>query len=276
MTDDFLQQLAAERRAHHLPLQLRAMTERLAHDILALLFPHFTTEARCERTDVAAEVAGIRARLSAALDAPDTAPPQGREAAVAAFLADLPRIRTALLEDAAAIHAWDPASHSVDEVILAYPGFLAIALHRVAHALHVLGVPIVPRLVAEYAHRETGIDIHPGATIGRAFAIDHGTGIVIGETTVIGDRVKLYQGVTLGALSVAKDLAQVKRHPTLENDVVVYASATILGGATVVGAGSVIGGNVWLTRSVAPGSLVTHEGQVARRREAWDGIEYHI
>jgi serine O-acetyltransferase len=142
--------------------------------------------------------------------------------------------------------------------------------------LHRHGVPLVPRLVTEYAHRETGIDIHPGATIGRAFAVDHGTGVVIGETAVLGDRVRLYQGVTLGALAVAKQLARVKRHPTLGDGVVVYANATILGGDTVVGAGSVIGGNVWLTRSVPPGSVVTHTSQVARRAESnglYDGVE---
>jgi serine O-acetyltransferase len=138
-----------------------------------------------------------------------------------------------------------------------------------------LGVALVPRLIAEHAHRETGIDIHPGARIGERFAIDHGTGIVIGETADIGARVKMYQGVTLGALSVQKSLADVKRHPTIEDDVVVYANATILGGRTVVGAGSIVGGNVWLTRSVPGRSVVTHESQIARRPDD-DLIEYHI
>jgi serine O-acetyltransferase len=198
------------------------------------------------------------------------------EALEAAAVAELPSVYDALLEDARATHDGDPAAASVDEVIAAYPGFYATACYRVAHVLHRHGVPLVPRLVTEYAHRETGIDIHPGATIGRAFAVDHGTGVVIGETAVLGDRVRLYQGVTLGALAVAKQLARVKRHPTLEDGVVVYANATILGGDTVVGAGSVVGGNVWLTRSVPPGSVVTHTSQVARRAESnglYDGVE---
>jgi serine O-acetyltransferase len=162
------------------------------------------------------------------------------------------------LEDAEAIFRGDPAAKSVDEVILAYPGFLAIAVYRVAHWFHNRGVPTLPRMISEHAHKLTGIDIHPGATIGRSFVIDHGTGIVIGETTVIHDNVKIYQGVTLGALSVDKSLANTKRHPTIERDVVIYANATILGGDTVVGAGSVVGGNVWLTESVSPGSRVYH------------------
>ncbi len=146
--------------------------------------------------------------------------------------------------------------------MLTYPGFYAIAIYRVAHALHLLGMPLLPRLLTEFAHQRTGVDIHPGATIGRRFVIDHGTGVVIGETTVIGDGVKLYQGVTLGALVVEKSLSDKKRHPTLEDDVVVYANATILGGDTVVGRGSVIAGNAWLTQSVPPQSVVTRRTEV--------------
>jgi len=155
--------------------------------------------------------------------------------------------------------------------ISAYPGFLAIAFHRVAHEFYRLGVPIFPRILAEVAHQRTGVDIHPGATIGEAFCIDHGTGIVIGETTVIGDRVKIYQGVTLGALSVDKALSTSKRHPTIEDDVVIYSNATILGGATVVGHHSVIGGNVWLTSSVPPHSVVYHSSEVRVRNGAAAG-----
>lgn len=170
----------------------------------------------------------------------------------------LPSIREALILDAQAMHDADPAAESLDEVILAYPGFFAMAIHRIAHHFYECGTPFFPRILSELAHRETGIDIHPGATIGPSFAIDHGTGVVIGETTSIGARVRIFQGVTLGALSVEKRLANSRRHPTLEDDVVVYANATILGGTTVIGKGSVIGGNVWLTRSVPPGSIVTH------------------
>jgi serine O-acetyltransferase len=192
------------------------------------------------------------------------------------FLAGLPAIYDALLADARATYDGDPAATSVDEVILAYPGFFAIACHRIAHAIHGLGVPVFPRLLTEYAHRETGVDIHPGATIGAALAIDHATGIVIGETAVLGDRVKLYQGVTLGALSVDKSLADTKRHPTIGNDVVIYANATILGGRTVIGDGSVIGGNVWLTHSVPPKSVVTHTPAVERRKGDEDLLEFNI
>jgi serine O-acetyltransferase len=148
------------------------------------------------------------------------------------------------------------------EVISTYPGFYAIALHRLAHALGQLQVPRVPRLLSEYAHARTGIDIHPAARIGPSFCIDHGTGIVIGETAVIGAHVQVFQGVTLGALSVAKHMANLKRHPTIEDHVVIYAGATILGGSTVVGSHSIIGGNVWLTESVPSHSRVYHRAQI--------------
>jgi serine O-acetyltransferase len=179
-------------------------------------------------------------------------------AVTGAFIEALPRFQTLLLQDAAAICQGDPAASSVDEVIVAYPGFFAIGVYRFAHWLYSRKIPIVPRMISEYAHSRTGIEIHPGAMVGEHFVIDHGTGIVIGETTIIGDNVKIYQGVTLGALSVDKSLANKKRHPTIERDVVIYANATILGGETIIGAGSVIGGNVWLTESVPPGSRIYH------------------
>lgn len=160
--------------------------------------------------------------------------------------------------DIEATLAGDPAAQSAYEIVRTYPGFYAIAFHRIAHAFYELKVPLIPRLIAEYAHSKTGIDIHPGATIDSHFCIDHGTGIVIGETTQIGKNVKLYQGVTLGALSVSKRMAETKRHPTIEDGVVIYAGATILGGRTVIGANSIIGGNVWVTKSVTPKSRVYH------------------
>jgi serine O-acetyltransferase len=182
------------------------------------------------------------------------------------------------LEDASAILAGDPAAESIDEVIAAYPGFLAIAAHRLAHAAEQLEVPIVPRLMAELAHSRSGIDIHPAATIGHSFCIDHGTGIVIGETAVIGDGVKLYQGVTLGALSVSKDKAGTKRHPTINDRVIIYANATVLGGDTTIGADSIIGGNVFLTSSVPQGSLVyqTPDYRVRRQRGGFDDTDFVI
>ncbi len=182
-----------------------------------------------------------------------------------AFWDQLPVIKNALQQDAEAILAGDPAAHSLTEVIRTYPGFFAIAVYRLAHVFYHLDIPLIPRTLTEYAHSRTGVDIHPGATIGARFCIDHGTGIVIGETSVIGDNVKIYQGVTLGALSVKKELAKTKRHPTIEDNVVIYAGSTILGGETVIGHNSIIGGNVWLTKSVAPFSRIYYEGALYQK-----------
>ena len=179
-----------------------------------------------------------------------------------AFFHQLPKIYKALLKDAQAILDFDPAAQSIAEVVTAYPGFYATVVYRLSHQLGKQGVKLLPRLFTEYAHSKTGIDIHPLARIGSSFAIDHGTGIVIGETTVIGNNVKLYQGVTLGALNVAKSLASSKRHPTIEDEVVIYAGATILGGDTIIGSGSIIGGNVWLTSGVPPNSVVYHKSEI--------------
>jgi serine O-acetyltransferase len=178
------------------------------------------------------------------------------------FLGRLPEIRSMLIRDVQAAFDGDPAATNLDEVILAYPGVLAVSVYRIAHAVYDLGVPMMARIMTEWAHSKTGADIHPGATIGEAFFIDHATGVVIGETTDIGDRVKLYQGVTLGALSFPRDASgQIirgkKRHPTVESGSTLYANATVLGGQTVVGADSVIGGSVFLTRSVPPRSRVS-------------------
>jgi len=186
---------------------------------------------------------------------------------IAEFVKALPDFHATLLEDANAIYRGDPAATNCDEVILAYPGFFAISIYRLAHWFYQRKVPIVPRMLTEYAHEKTGIDIHPGATIGSAFVIDHGTGIVIGETSIIADNVKVYQGVTLGALSVEKSFANQKRHPTIERDVIIYANATILGGETTIGRGSIIGGNVWLTKSVPPNSRVYHRSEITVRQD---------
>jgi serine O-acetyltransferase len=178
-----------------------------------------------------------------------------------AFMRKLPRLREWIEEDVRAAYDGDPAAKSFDEVIFSYPSIMAVLVYRCAHELHVQEVPLLPRLMTELAHARTGIDIHPGAVIGRRFFIDHGTGVVIGETCVIGNDVKMYQGATLGALSFPKDacgalVRGTKRHPTLEDGVTVYAGATILGGDTVIGRGSVIGGNVWITQSIPPGTKV--------------------
>lgn len=182
-----------------------------------------------------------------------------------AFFNKTPEVYDTLLLDAEAILQFDPAAESIEEVMIAYPGFFATAVYRFSHLLWRLGVRILPRLFAEHAHSKTGIDIHPAASIGNSFFIDHGTGVVIGETATIGNDVKLYQGVTLGALSVSKDLAKFKRHPTIEDNVVIYSGATILGGDTVIGANSIIGGNVWITSSIAPNSIVYHKSEVTIR-----------
>jgi len=257
--------ITADRCDYRLPARLPDIAERLIHAGLALVFPHFTGEPGCRAEDVADDAAALGRLLDEALALPTLAAAGRRAAAVDLFRA-LPGIRAALLRDATATADGDPAASGVDEVILAYPGFFATAVYRMAHQLHGSGVPVLPRVLGELAHRATGIDIHPGARIGSDFAIDHGTGVVIGETAVIGARVRLYQGVTLGALVVSKAMRARQRHPTVGDDVVVYAGATILGGDTVIGARSRIGGNVWLTRSVPPDSVVATSASIDRRR----------
>ena len=188
--------------------------------------------------------------------------PAWPETVVLNLLRKIPATRALLSKDVLAAFQGDPAANSVEEVIFSYPSIEAITTHRVAHELYREGVPMLPRIMAEHAHATTGIDIHPGARIGESFFIDHGTGVVVGETCVIGNNVKLYQGVTLGALSLARGIPGTpggKRHPTLEDDVTIYAGATILGGETVIGAGSVIGGNAWRVESVPPGSRIAYE-----------------
>jgi serine O-acetyltransferase len=226
---------------------------------------------RGDRSALRSEVPHLARRLLALLGTvtlPDGIFP---ESVVARFLPRLAAIRSLLSKDVEAAYEGDPAAKSYAEIVAAYPAVRAIATFRIAHELHELGVPILPRLMTEHAHDRTGIDIHPGARIGRRFFIDHGTGVVVGETTEIGDDVRLYQGVTLGARSPrhGETLRGKKRHPTIEDDVTIYAGVTILGGETVIGRGSVIGGNVWLTESVPAGSKVIAEAprQMVRRRD---------
>ena len=184
---------------------------------------------------------------------------RGEQAAIS-FCREMPDLRAMLAKDVRAAYDGDPAAMSYDEIIFSYPGLFAITVYRMAHQLYEQGVPLIPRIMTEYSHSKTGIDIHPGAHMGESIFIDHGTGVVVGATTEIGNRVRLYQGVTLGALSISKDEAEMlrnkKRHPTIEDDVIIYAGATILGGDTVIGARSVIGGNVWITESVPPDTTV--------------------
>ncbi len=200
------------------------------------------------------------------------------EEVVESFFMQVPEAFEQLVNDAKAITRFDPAASCVEEIILCYPGFYCISVYRMAHILHNLKVPILPRVMAEYAHEKTGIDIHPGAKIESPFFIDHGTGIVIGETAGIGKNVKLYQGVTLGALTVEKSMAHTKRHPTIEDNVVIYAGSTILGGKTVIGHHTVVGGNTWITESIIPHSVVyrNHRVVVKNSRDFKAPIDFVI
>ncbi len=253
------------------PMQVlpsKAKAHRFVDDIISFLFPI--------RMEMGVSVGGLEVHLQQLrLHLHENLLPLvGRlatplETLVDRFFLELPATYEELAQDAETIEKFDPAAASVEEVIVAYPGFYAIAVHRLAHQVVKLGVPILPRMMSEYAHMQTGIDIHPGATIGSSFFIDHGTGIVIGETTTIGNNVKIYQGVTLGALSVRKDHANMKRHPTIEDNVIIYSGSTILGGKTVIGHDSIIGGNVWLTESVLPFSVVYHKSEVHVRNEKY-------
>lgn len=253
MDEDFLlNRFNDHQRAERLPSP--KLTEEWLGGVLQFLFPEFCpakiTSHRAFRLQYQSNDLKLFNILESLVDHLKTTPIGIRDD----FEASLPEIFAALSEDADAILAGDPAARDRTEVISTYPGFYALAVHRIAHRLCQLGVPLIPRILSEIAHRRTGIEIHPGARIGRRFCIDHGTGIVIGETVEIGDDVKMYQGVTLGALSVAKSMARTKRHPTIRDRVVIYAGATILGGDTVIGEDSIIGGNTWIVKSLPAGS----------------------
>lgn len=279
MLDDLTKAVFRVHQGHPADFPSRQRVHRFADELLELLFPQLAAgEKYLTEAEVGAALAVLAGRLRRLLDSVSVSLPQGIDGTVERFFTALPAIYEQLWLDAAAIEEGDPAAESRDEVVAAYPGFLAIATYRLAHELHRLGVPLLPRIFTEYAHLRTGVDIHPGARIGRSFCIDHGTGVVIGETTVIGEHVKVYQGVSLGALSVSKELAGTKRHPTIGDRVVIYSNATILGGKTEVGHDSVIGGNVWLTESVAPYSVVYHRSEVRIRpkQAEHDAIDFSI
>ena len=234
---------------------LRSEAERLTDTLIDVLFPRFAAD-RASREERLAQAVGLLEHILERISCP-----LRPEEVVLALLANLPELRRQLDTDLIAAYRGDPAAKSVDEIILCYPAFTAISTYRLAHILYREGVPLLPRMMTEYAHRLTGIDIHPGAVIGDSFFIDHGTGVVIGETTTIGTNVKLYQHVTLGAKSfaVGEDGALVKgikRHPDIGDHVVIYSGATILGGGTQIGNDCIIGGSVWLTQSVPAGKMV--------------------
>jgi len=253
------------------PIPSRASIIKIIQQVRRILFPGYFTETRLDPVNLeyhlGQEITDLFGTLSDQIiqsiqhdcfryDQPCIkCQESGRRTAIQ-FIQALSEIRTALATDIRAAFEGDPATKSYDEIIFSYPGLLAISVYRMAHTLYHLNVPLIPRIMSEWAHSRTGIDIHPNAHIGESFFIDHGTGVVVGETTEIGNRVRLYQGVTLGALSLPRDAGELlrnkKRHPTIEDDVIIYANATILGGETVIGARSVIGGNTWITESVPP------------------------
>ena len=257
-----------QEKEHACPPPDRRQVIRVVKNLQALLFPMSFRREDPEMPDeklLEKTLKLLKSELAAALRfrAEEQDPEAAAGAMCETFAGKLPRIRELLLKDVEALYEGDPAAVSREEVMICYPGFYAISIYRLAHELYLLDAPLIPRIMTEFAHEKTGIDIHPGATVGEYFFIDHGTGIVVGETTTIGDHVKLYQGVTLGARSFELDengnpVKKIKRHPDIGNHVVIYANATILGGDTVIGDRCVIGGNTWLTRSVAAGSVVTY------------------
>jgi len=264
--DQFFQQLDAQAVSFAAQIPPKAEAQRVADALFHFLFPILNESPKPAKV----QYANLRHDLIKLLYPVMAERSESAGSIVDSFFEQLPQVHERLLEDAEAILQFDPAATCLEEVIATYPGFQAIAIYRIANLLHRLGAPLLPRVFSEYAHGATGIDIHPAASIGRAFFIDHGTGVVIGATTVIGDNVKIYQGVTLGALQVDKSLAHTKRHPTIEDNCVVYANSTILGGQTVVGHDSVIGGNSWLTQSVPPFSVVLHQSQVKVRTKPFE------
>lgn len=233
--------------------------------LLKVLFPEHADKRYSTKRELEQDFLQLKLELFTILNSLGEDLPEKPSLLEEAFMDRLPDVHKMLLRDAKAILVGDPAAVSQTEVIRTYPGFQAIAVFRLAHEFYRLGVPLIPRILSEHVHSQTGIDIHPGAKIGSNFCIDHGTGVVIGETVEIGDNVKIYQGVTLGALSVKKNMAKTKRHPTIEDNVIIYSGATILGGDTIIGHDSIIGGNVWLTESVAPFSRVYYEGSVRQK-----------
>jgi len=250
------------RKKHKVIKPIKVEAQKFINELMQLLFPHFNEDTYYSPEEIEGKILLLKRNLRSLLISLNNKSMDNINTISDDFFRNVFEISKELWKDAHAICEGDPAAHNVDEVILAYPGFRAIAIYRFANQLYKLNVPILPRILTEYAHQETGVDIHPGAAIGHSFFIDHATGIVIGETTVIGNNVKIYQGVTLGALSVDKKLAKTKRHPTIKDNVIIYAQAVILGGDTIIGKNSIIGGNVWLTESVPEDSVVYHKSEI--------------
>lgn len=249
-----IQEILSQKKLPHLQLRIKEKSEAFTKSLFYTLFD--------ENTPVRENMEKLAFDFEELSDLVCWEPKKPCREIWSSYCKMLPAILKKLHKDAVAISENDPAANSVEEVYLSYPGFLAIVVYRLSHELYKFGLPLVPRLMTEYAHRITGTDINPGAEIGESFFIDHATGVVIGETAVIKDHVKIYQGVTLGALYVERKLKNTKRHPTIEDNVTIYANATILGGETIIGRNSIIGGNAWLTASVPPDSFVTHSPQI--------------
>jgi len=252
--EEIIAELIRHKKLPYLDFRIKQETEEFTDTLFQTLFD--------SNTPVAVNLELLEKKFDRLLDRACWDLERPNEALWKEYMAHLPEILETLILDAEAILQCDPASISIEEIYMAYPGFYAIAIYRLAHELYRQGLPLIPRLMTEYAHRQTGVDINPGAQIGRSFFIDHATGVVIGETAVIHDNVKIYQGVTLGALYVAKNLQRTKRHPTIMANVTIYANATILGGDTVIGENSVIGGNAWITASVPANSTVFHNPEI--------------
>lgn len=270
MTDDIIKQLQNTSLPTKNNLISRDRIKKLLHEIQAVLFPgYFEALTNDLETYLEYKLNDIQNMLQTEIKAAflmvDNK--QNHLEIVKQFMSKIPAIKASLLMDMDAIFNGDPASASYDEIILCYPGFLAITVYRIAHELYLCKVPFIPRILTEMAHSKTGIDIHPGATIGKYFFIDHGTGIVVGETTIIGDNVKIYQGVTIGALSLKEGhaLSGTKRHPTIMDNVTIYAGASILGGETIIGEGCTIGSNVFITHSIPEGKMITLKLQETKR-----------
>lgn len=262
---DLAKKIIIKREVHSYTESLKKSTVDFLHEITDFFFPHCSGRIYYSTDDAVAKIKLLQRDLQKLLNQLNGNLDADPASIAEKFVGELPGIHDSLWNDAEYINNGDPASEDIDEVILAYPGFAAIVIYRIANILYNLNVPIIPRIMSEHAHQITGIDIHPGASIASPFFIDHGTGIVIGETTVIGENVKIYQGVTLGALSVDKALAQTKRHPTIESNVVIYAQAVILGGSTTIGENSVVGGNAWITDSIPSNSVVYNKSEVRVR-----------
>jgi serine O-acetyltransferase len=252
-------------------------THQFVDELVMFLFP-LKSNRTVSLKSLQKELRRLRFRLSELLYPMHADSESEVTEVVDAFFNRLPEVYKMMLEDANAFLESDPSAKGIEEIIMSFPGFYAISVYRIAHELQMLKIPLLPRIMSEYIHGKTGIDIHPAALIGRNFFIDHGTGVVIGETTEIGNNVKIYQGVTLGAVFVERGLRDQKRHPSIQDNVIIYAGSTILGGKTVIGRGSIIGGNVWLTESVEPFSMVYHKPQIVIRdkKDFVEPINYYI